>query len=67
MEEVNNLFFTLGIIAVEHEDGSIEYKTQVINKGIPIEMIAMKLRALLHTLEDKYFDNFTQELGESFF
>ena len=61
-EERNKIFFTLGIIAVEGEE-AIEFKTQMINQGVPLEIIAMKLRALLHTIDEKYFDSFSEEFN----
>lgn len=62
VEERNKIFFTLGIIAVE-EKGSVEFKTQMINKGVPLEVVAMKLRALLHAIDEKYFDSFSEEFN----
>ncbi|GEM_PF-6734214 len=51
--------FIFGIVTSQAE-GRINYQTNVMNKKVPVEVIAMQLRAFLAQLEKEYCDTFNQ-------
>lgn len=50
--------FGLGILVSRREDGSLEYQTQSVNQGVPIEIVIMQLKAFINKQEKDYFDEF---------
>ena len=50
--------FGIGIRVFRREDGSLEYQTQSVNQGVPIEIVIMQLKAIINKQEKDYFDEF---------
>ena len=50
--------FALALTAFRTGDGDLEYGIKSVNKGIPIEIVIMQLRAHLRGIERRYFDEF---------
>jgi len=50
--------FGLGIRIMRYSDGRVEYQTQSANRGVPVEIVIMQIKAFLNSLEKGYFDSF---------
>ena len=50
--------FGLGLKVLKYPDGRTEYQIQKINKGIPIQIVIMQIKAFLKNLEKEYFEKF---------
>ena len=60
-EEKNNIGeFGFVIVTRQNADENFHYQTRIINRKVPLELIAMQLRAFLAQLEKEYFDTFNQ-------
>ena len=50
--------FAFGIILYKFSDGRVEYRFQSKNRGIPLEIILMQVKAFLRNQENQYFDKY---------
>lgn len=60
MDEANNDVAKFGFVIKVRGNhlGSLDTKTEVLNQGIPVEVVIMKMKAYLRNLENKYYANF---------
>ena len=55
--------FTLGIQLEMKDNGDLKCNTSWLNNNVPIEMIAMQIKAFLEQTKNEYFLNFDKETG----
>ena len=59
--------FVFGIRLYRYPDGTVEYRTQSRNQGIPIEIVLMQLKAFLRNQENDYFDKYDKSVSKTDF
>lgn len=58
LEENKEMGFGLRINGIKSPDGKIGWAFDSINRSVPIEVVAMQLKAFLRNIENDYFDGF---------
>lgn len=56
--------FAFGITLYRYSDGTVEYRTQSRNQGIPIEIVLMQIKAFLRNQENEYFDRYDSSVSK---
>lgn len=53
--------FAFGIRLIRQPDGSIEYKTDSVNRNVPVEIVIMQMKVFLNDLEKEYSDRYSKK------
>jgi hypothetical protein len=53
--------FTLGMQLIMNDDGTLKCDSNWMNAGVPIEMVALQIRAFLNQIEQDYFSQFDKD------
>ena len=56
--------FAVGIRLLRYPDGKMAWKIDSVNKGVPVEVIMIQLRAFLRNMENEYFDAFDKNFSK---
>ncbi len=61
MDTKENARFYFLIESLPDYEGNYSYSTQIVHLNIPIEIVIMKMRAFLRSVEGDYYQNFRND------